>query len=186
MNVPALSSAAKRALMKAWCALILLLVLGIATSANSTAAVTKFEYPAPDGSADVHIDQPDPHSCEIEIRFSERSRTISTLSFASEDHEHGSCLGAAAWTTDSRYFAFSIVSSGGHQPWHSPIMIYFREAERTKPLENFLKNPKTEAVTDPNFALSSDVIKFTTTGLGPAFDHNPQRHRSLDLSRLHP
>ena len=66
-------------------------------------------------------------------------------------------------------------------------MIYFRGAKLTKPLENFLDDPTTEAITDPHFTLSSDMIEFTTTRIGPTFDQAaPNHHRSVDLRALQP
>ncbi len=134
----------------------------------------------------MQVDQTEANSCEITVQYSERSKPVGTLSFLSDDHEHGSCLGEAAWTSDSRYFVFSILSSGGHQPWHAPIMVYFREKNLTKPLESFLDNPANEAIADPHFVLSSDHIEFATTGLGPTFERDSLNHRSIDLQSLQP
>jgi hypothetical protein len=33
----------------------------------------------------------------------------------------------ARWSPDSQFFAFSMVSSGGHSPWSFPIMVYSRK-----------------------------------------------------------
>jgi hypothetical protein len=162
-------------------------MIGAAPSpALSTTTASGFDYPAPDGSADVLIERPDAQSCEIVIQYSEHSKPIATLSFVSGDREHGSCLGDAGWTDDSRFFVFSIASSGGHQAWHTPIMIYFRDKRLTKPLENFLGNPMTEGIVDPHFVLSSDKIEFTTKRLGPTFDKEEPNHRSIDLQALQP
>jgi len=34
---------------------------------------------------------------------------------------------AAKWSPDSGFFVYSLKSSGGHQPWSFPIMIYSRK-----------------------------------------------------------
>ena len=38
----------------------------------------------------------------------------------SADGQHGYRVERAAWTPDSRFFVYSLSSSGGHQPWHFP------------------------------------------------------------------
>ena len=117
--------------------------------------------------------------CEATILVKERNRLISKLSFTSADHEHGSCVDTAAWTSDAQFFVFSLESAGGHQPWHTPIMFFARKTHRVVPLEKFLPDP----VTEPNFLLSPpDVVDFTTTKL--PLDETPPQRRSIHLGDL--
>ena len=73
-------------------------------------------------------------------------------SFASADGEHGLVIVRAAWSPDSGFFVFSGASSGGHQPWHSPIFVYSREANTFYELDKCLSGI---AVVDPDFDISS-------------------------------
>jgi hypothetical protein len=144
-----------------------------------TCAATADEYQSPDGAMSVDIGSGGNGNCEATILFKERNRLISKLSFTSTDHEHGSCVDNAAWTSDGQFFVFSMESAGGHQSWHTPIMFFARKARRVISLENFLPDP----VTEPNFLLSPpDVVSFTTTKL--PLDETPPQRRSIHLGEL--
>ena len=55
---------------------------------------------------------------ESRIRvLSRKGIVLFDTSFSSKDHEHGFCVVQAAWTANSKYFVFGMVSSGGHMPW---------------------------------------------------------------------
>jgi hypothetical protein len=97
----------------------------------------------------------------VEIRNS-GSKILLTKSFASTDGEHGYVVYKADWTADSQFFLFSVYSSGGHQPWHSPIYFYCRSDNRLRLLDEY-----TGPVTDPNFELiSPDIVR--TSKLKPS------------------
>jgi hypothetical protein len=55
----------------------------------------------------------------IELRSTDGTLLFSK-SYASEDGEHGYGVEHAAWTPDSRFFVYSLSSSGGHQARHFP------------------------------------------------------------------
>src|SRR2546425_3065711 len=55
----------------------------------------------------------------IEVRSADGSLLLSQ-SYGSEDGEHGFGVEHAAWTPDSKFFVYSLSSSGGHQSWHFP------------------------------------------------------------------
>jgi hypothetical protein len=67
---------------------------------------------------------------DMESRIVIRSGSGDTLT--SKDHssprgENGHYVYAAKWSPDSEFFAYSLSSSGGHQPWSFPIMVYSRK-----------------------------------------------------------
>ena len=49
---------------------------------------------------------------------------LCTIDYSSEDGQHGFSVVRAEWTPDSRFFVYSLISSGGHQPWHTPTQFY--------------------------------------------------------------
>lgn len=51
-------------------------------------------------------------------------RILFNKSYTSPDGEHGFCIVQAAWTSDSRFFVFSMNSLGSLQPWHHPTVVY--------------------------------------------------------------
>jgi hypothetical protein len=92
----------------------------------------------------------------VDIRNS-GGKILLSRSFASKDGEHGYIVYQADWTADSQFFVFSVGSSGGHQPWHSPIYFYCRSDSRLRLLDDYLG-----PVTNPNFVLSApDIIHAT-------------------------
>jgi hypothetical protein len=62
---------------------------------------------------------------QVQIRR-ENGDFLCATSYGSQDGQHGEIVDQAIWTPDSQFFVFSMYSSGGHQPWHSPIMFYSR------------------------------------------------------------
>lgn len=82
------------------------------------------KYPSPDGKLTaLVVPLPGALYGAGENRVEIRSRDGSLLfshSYGSEDGEHGYGLEHAAWTPDSKFFVYSLSSSGGHQPWHFP------------------------------------------------------------------
>ena len=97
-----------------------------------------------------------PKESRVEVRNS-AGKNLLSRSFGSKDGEHGYLVYHADWTADSQFFVFSVASSGGHQPWHSPIYFYCRSDSRLRLLDDYLG-----PITDPNFTLSApDVIHAT-------------------------
>ncbi len=81
-----------------------------------------------------------------ESRVEVRSATGELLAqedFTSQDGEHGYAVSKAAWTPDSQFFVFSLESSGGHSPWHSPTKFYARKQQRIMSLDEALHNSVT-------------------------------------------
>ncbi|HJX83695.1 MAG TPA: hypothetical protein VJ723_05075 [Candidatus Angelobacter sp.] len=81
-----------------------------------------------------------------ENRVEMRSATGELLAqedFTSHDGEHGYAVIKAEWTPDSQFFVFSLESSGGHSPWHSPMKFYSRKQQRIISLDDALHNSVT-------------------------------------------
>jgi hypothetical protein len=157
--------------MKTLAAALLLLL-----AAGSTIAA---DYTAPNGGLTARVMAAAPQSCESVVEISAGSSVIGAKSYASDNHEDGSCVAHAAWTADSKFFVFSLSNSGGHQPWNSPIVIF--SVEKTKFTDIDVGDK--EAITDPNFILSTPSrIEFETTKF-PLEENTPERQRA-DLRNL--
>ncbi len=70
----------------------------------------------------------------IEIRIS-HGRRVYRKDFGSSDGEHGKGVAQASWTPDSKFFVWSMTSSGGHHPWSSPIDFYSRRLRSSRSLD---------------------------------------------------
>ena len=86
----------------------------------------------------------------IELR-TQSGKLLARKDYSSKDREHGYGFTEAAWTPDSRFFVYSLESSGGHQPWHSPVCYFSRDTEKIAILDDQLK----DAVLDPQFEIES-------------------------------
>jgi len=84
------------------------------------------EYKSPDGNF-VAMVIPLPHApygmgeSKIELRSTSGGKVLCSRSYVSKDGQHGFGVDQATWTPDSKFFVYSMSSSGGHQPWRSPI-----------------------------------------------------------------
>jgi hypothetical protein len=135
----------------AFCALVLL--TAIAYSADQK------EYLSPDGKYRAYV-IPLPKalygSGESKIVIKAKSgKTLCLKSYGSEDGEHGFGVEKAAWTFDSRFFVYSMSSSGGHQAWHFPTNFISTTDWKVPKLDDYLG-----PITDPGFLLSApDTVK---------------------------
>jgi dipeptidyl aminopeptidase/acylaminoacyl peptidase len=133
---------------------ILLLVL-ISTLVHSA---EQKEYLSPDGKYRAYV-IPLPNvlgsrECQITIEVT-KGKTLCSKSYGSEDGEHGFGVEKAAWTPDSKFFVYSISSSGGHQSWHFPTDFIAITDCKIRNLDDYFG-----PVTDPSFVLSApDSIK---------------------------
>lgn len=78
-------------------------------------------------------------------------------SYWSTDGEHGWNVVHASWTPNSRFFVFSLQSSGGHQAWHSPIYFYDRHSNRLRSLDDQLG-----PITAPEFTIEAPDVIYAT------------------------
>jgi hypothetical protein len=78
----------------------------------------------------------------VEVR-SATGELLAQEDFTSQDGEHGYAVIKAEWTPDSQFFVFSLQSSGGHSPWHSPTKFYGRKQQRIVSLDDALHDSVT-------------------------------------------
>jgi hypothetical protein len=50
--------------------------------------------------------------------------TLTSQDLSSARGTDGYYVAAAQWSPDSKYFVFSLISSGGHSPWSFPMKVY--------------------------------------------------------------
>jgi hypothetical protein len=62
----------------------------------------------------------------VVIRSSEGD-TLTSADYSSPRGMNGHYVYSAKWSPDSQFFVYSLTSSGGHQPWSFPIMVYSRK-----------------------------------------------------------
>jgi len=86
-------------------------------------------------------------------------KTLCSESYGSKDGEHGFGVEKAAWTPDSGFFVYSMSSSGGHQPWHSPIHFISVQDFKARRLDDHVGS-----ITHPDFELHApDTIRAVAT-----------------------
>ena len=71
--------------------------------------------------------------------FAPSGQRLCALDYSSEDGEHGFGVAKAAWTPDQNFFVFSLVSSGGHQPWHAFTFFYSAKSTEIFYLDDYLE-----------------------------------------------
>jgi len=69
--------------------------------------------------------------------------------YSSEDSEHGYGVAKAAWTPDAQFFVYSLQSSGGHSPWHTPVQFYNRRQNKILSLDDVLG----DSIAYPEFSI---------------------------------
>jgi len=70
--------------------------------------------------------------------------------YSSEDGNQGLIVARAGWTADSKFFVFSMYSSGGHQPWQAPTFFYARSDNTVHDFDKYLP-----PVADADFVLKA-------------------------------
>lgn len=123
------------------------IILASASPHNQTVPAKK-QYESPDKTlvASVVATNTGTAIDSSENRVEVRSATGDLLAqedFTSQDGEHGYAVVKAEWTPDSQFFVFSLQSSGGHSPWHSPTKFYGRKQQRIVSLDDALHDSVT-------------------------------------------
>jgi hypothetical protein len=96
------------------------------------------EYMSPNGAyIAVVVSVPGSEESKVVVK-TKNGRTICSKSYASEDGTHGLVVQKAAWTPDSRFFVYSMSSSGGHKPWHFPADFCSIHHSITRSLDNYV------------------------------------------------
>src|SRR4051812_16529461 len=111
-------------------------------------------FTSPDGTMTAFVRSTRAPEATKESRIEVRSkggRVLVSRSYISQDGEHGQGVRKAAWTPDSRFFVYSLESSGGHQAWHTPVHFFSRNRDEIANLDDVLK----DAVINPQFVVSA-------------------------------
>ena len=107
-----------------------------------------------------------------ELRTKEGS-LLCPADYSSEGSEHGYGVAKAAWTPDAQFFVYSLQSSGGHSPWHTPVQFYNRRQNKVLSLDEVLG----DSIAYPEFSIREpDEITLTR--------YSSQRQMTLRLSEL--
>jgi hypothetical protein len=77
--------------------------------------------------ADVSLNATPDMESRVVIRSS-AGDTLTSKDYSSPRGMNGYYVYVAKWSPDSRFFVFSMTSSGGHSPWSFPIMVYDRKS----------------------------------------------------------
>jgi len=100
---------------------------------SSCESVKPQSFPSPDAALQalvfpVDIDLHATPDMESRVAFRDRDGSLlNSRNFGSARGESGYYVVSAQWSPDSRFFVFSLSSSGGHSPWSFPIWVYNRE-----------------------------------------------------------
>ena len=111
------------------------------------------DIPSPDRELTAHIIQVGGSGCgESRIQIVDSAQQIiASAEYTSTDRERGYGVEKAAWTPDSRFFVYSMSSSGGHQANRFPVFFFARAEKSIQSLETRF----TLTVTDPSLAVSA-------------------------------
>jgi len=105
------------------------------------AAKPQQEYQSPDGKY-IAIIIPLPNapsgSGESKVEVHSKDAIMSSASYSSEDGEHGFGVEHATWSPDSKFFVYSMSSSGGHQSWHFPTYFVSVNDFKTRCLDDYV------------------------------------------------
>lgn len=130
---------------------VALLASSLAAQKRTSSHIEKFR--SPDGNLIAVISSNQVPDATRESRIEIRTHTGQLLvkhNYGSEDGEHGYGVTKAAWTPDSQFFVCSLESSGGHQPWHSPVQFFSAKRNNFFSLDDKLN----DAVMNPQFEIS--------------------------------
>ncbi len=116
------------------------------------------EYQSPDGKY-IAIVIPLPKapygSGESKIEIHSKDAIVTSATYSSEDGEHGFGVEQAAWSPDSKFFVYSMSSSGGHQAWHFPTYFVSVSDLKSRYLDDYVGS-----ITQPEFTFTPpDIIQ---------------------------
>lgn len=119
-------------------------MMAVESHESATQEKHQKRYSAQDGGLTVLVTpiskQAGPSEYESRIEFKSIDGKIAcAIDYSSADSEHGFGVVKAAWTPDSRYFVYSLTSSGGHQPWHAPTQFLSREDGKIRTLDDYVE-----------------------------------------------
>ena len=93
-------------------------------------------YPSPDGTlravvvpVDISLNATPDMESRVVIRTS-KGETVTSKDYSSPRGFNGYYVVRAQWSPNSKFFVYSMASSGGHSPWSFPMAVYSREQKR--------------------------------------------------------
>jgi len=107
-------------------------LLPLARPASSCKDLTPSAFQSPNGRLTALVFSMDPSlhatpDMESRVDIRDRHRTLASKDYSSPRGANGYYVVRANWTPDSKFFVFSLSSSGGHSPWSFPIWAYSRD-----------------------------------------------------------
>lgn len=109
----------------------------------------------------------------VEIR-DRRGNLLAAKEFISKDSSHGGQVGDFGWTPDSQFFVFSIVSSGGYQPWRSRVWFYSRKQDEFDEIDRLLGGRPVLQQGTPFQIIPPHSLRVTTTTNPPSKNEKDQ------------
>lgn len=101
-------------------------------------------YPSPDGTlravvfpVDISLDATPDMESRVVIR-SRKGDTLASKDYASARGFNGYHVVNAKWSPDSKFFVYSMSSSGGHSPWQFPMAVYGRQSNAFVPFSEMI------------------------------------------------
>jgi hypothetical protein len=129
-------------------------ILALILFSTFTYSAEQKEYLSPDGeyrAIVVFLSKSSYGSGENEIFIKTKDgKILCSQNYGSEDGEHGLGVEKAAWTPDSKFFVYSLSSSGGHQAWHFPTDFISITDCKTRRLDDIVG-----PITNPDFTLTT-------------------------------
>jgi hypothetical protein len=135
-------------------------------------------FPSPDGTlravvfpVDVSLDATPDMESRVVIRSS-KGDTLASKDYSSPRGFNGYYVVNAKWSPDSKFFVYSMSSSGGHSPWQFPMAVYSREKNAFASFSDMINgNPTISA--DFKFAGPHTVVASTWKQPGAVDDKIP-------------
>ncbi len=116
------------------------------------------EFRSPDGeflAVIISFPKAGHASGESKIEIHLKDTIVSSTSYTSDDGEHGFIVEGAAWSPDSKFFVYTMYSSGGHQAWHFPTYFVSVSDFKTRYLDDYVGS-----ITQPEFTFKPpDIIQ---------------------------
>jgi hypothetical protein len=135
-------------------------------------------YPSPDRAlravmypADISLDATPDMESRVVIRTS-NGDTLASKDYSSQRGFNGYYVLNAQWSPDSKFFVYSMSSSGGHSPWQFPMAVYSREKKAFASFSDMINgNPTTSG--DFKFPGPHTVVASTWKQPGAVEDKVP-------------
>ena len=105
--------------------------------------------------------------------------TLTSEDYSSPRGVNGHYVYFAKWSPDSQFFIYSLTSSGGHQPWSFPIIVYSRKRNVIAKFSDMIQDRPTLS---GDFEVSGPHTLRVTTLKRPGAIDQPV-HVSIDLEK---